>query len=426
MSHLQNSSIVVNSSSWMGKNEASAPDLGKVFCEKPPYPNQVANMPLRNSLSNAWSHIQGNLFPWLQDELGPLLDGHKQVIIVLEMAGIEAFVHTWSGLPGRPPKDRHALARAFTAKAVLGLPETEMLIERLAVDKALRRLCGWQQPGQVPSGSTFSRAFAEFAESGLPARVHEALIKKTLGTSLVGHISRDATAIEAREKPVCKNARHTKTPAVVEQKRKRGRPKKGCVVAPKAPRRLERQASQTLPRMLADLPKCCNIGTKRNAKGHTTSWTGYKLHIDTADGDIPVSCLLTSASLHDSQVAIPLAMITAKRVTNLYDLMDSAYDAPEIHATSIALGHVPIIDANPRRGGKCGHEAEARAKRRAGYKTAEAIRYNERSGAERVNSALKDSYGGRSVRVRGHAKVFCHLMFGMLALTVEQLMRLVT
>ncbi len=178
--------------------------------------------------------------------------------------------------------------------------------------------------------------------------------------------------------------------------------------------------------MLDGLPTACDVGTKRNAKGHTSSWTGYKLHIDTADGDIPVSCLLTSASLHDSQVAMPLAMITAGRCTNLYDLMDSAYDAPEIRAQSIALGHVPIIDINPRRGGKAGHEAEARAKRCAGYRLAEDLRYNERSAAERVNSALKDSYGGRFVRVRGPAKVFCHLMFGILALTMEQLMRLIT
>ena len=57
---------------------------------------------------------------------------------------------------------------------------------------------------------------------------------------------------------------------------------------------------------------------------------------------------------------------------------------------------------------------------------AEDIRFKERSAAERVNSALKDSYGGRFVRVRGHDKVLCHLMFGILALAVEQLMRLVT
>ena len=59
-------------------------------------------------------------------------------------------------------------------------------------------------------------------------------------------------------------------------------------------------------------------------------------------------CILTSASLHDSQAAIPLATLTATRVTNLYDLMDSAYDAPEIRAHSESLGHVALIDVNPR------------------------------------------------------------------------------
>ena len=58
--------------------------------------------------------------------------------------------------------------------------------------------------------------------------------------------------------------------------------------------------------------------------------------------------LLTSASVHDSQVAIPLATMTAARVTNCYDLMDAAYDAAEIRAHSELLGHVPIIDVNPR------------------------------------------------------------------------------
>ena len=43
-----------------------------------------------------------------------------------------------------------------------------------------------------------------------------------------------------------------------------------------------------------------------------------------------------------------------------------------------------------------------------------------------VNARLKDEFGGRYVRVRGHAKVYCHLMFGVLALAVDQLMQLVT
>jgi hypothetical protein len=378
-------------------------------------------MPLRETLTNTWDHIQGFLFPRLREEIGPLTAQHERLVIVLEVARIEAFVQMWPGLPGRPPQDRHALARAFVAKAVLDLPTTSSLIERLAVDAALRRLCGWERASQVPSESTFSRAFGEFADSSLPSRVHEALVKKTHKDRLVGHIARDATAIAAREKPVRAVPAAPATP-----KRKRGRPKKGEVVAKPEPRRLELQVGQTLSQMLADLPTCCNVGTKRNAKGHTTSWIGYKLHIDTADGDIPISCLLTSASVHDSQVALPLATITASRVTNLYDLMDSAYDVPEIRDKSRAFGHVPIVDCNPRRGGKAQAEAEARAKRCAGYELAEDVRYNQRSSAERVNGNLKDNSGGNHVRVRGAPKVFCHLMFGILVVTVEQIMRLVT
>lgn len=56
-------------------------------------------------------------------------------------------------------------------------------------------------------------------------------------------------------------------------------------------------------------------------------WKGYKTHMDTADGGLPVNVLTTSASLHDSQVAIPMMRTSAERVTSLYDLMDSAYDA---------------------------------------------------------------------------------------------------
>ena len=86
--------------------------------------------------------------------------------------------------------------------------------------------------------------------------------------------------------------------------------------------------------MIAERLKACNVDSKQNSKGHTTSWIGYKLHIDAADGGIPVSCILTSASLHDSQATIPLAEITYGRVTSLYDMMDVADDAPQIKVHS--------------------------------------------------------------------------------------------
>jgi hypothetical protein len=89
---------------------------------------------------------------------------------------------------------------------------------------------------------------------------------------------------------------------------------------------------------------------KLDSKGHKKTWIGYKLHLDIADRDIPVSAYLASASVHDSPVAIPLAQMSREWIIILYDLMDAAYDAPQIREFSRQLEHVTIIDQNPRRG----------------------------------------------------------------------------
>jgi hypothetical protein len=60
-----------------------------------------------------------------------------------------------------------------------------------------------------------------------------------------------------------------------------------------------------------------------------------------------------------------------------------------------------------------------------GYNFAEDVRYRERTTVERVNARLKDEFGGRSVRVRGNAKVMCYLMFGMVALAADQIIRFI-
>ena len=202
---------------------------------------------------------------------------------------------------------------------------------------------------------------------------------------LVGHISRNAKAVEAREKPQRKRAKPKK-------RGKRGRPRKGEESA-KEPRRLERKLTMTLPQMLADLPKACDVGTKRDAKGHTRSWIGYKLHIATADGGIPISCIMTSASTHDSQAAIPLGTRTAGWVENLYDLMDSAYDSIEIRAHSISVGHKPIMDVNPRRSTDMQEalKLERKAQRTLGLLFPEEQRYAERSTAERLKGGSRMS-----------------------------------
>lgn len=374
-------------------------------------------MSLKKKVRGFWISCQQELFPWLEEVLGPVAGRHRKLLLALEMVSVERFLPSVADRrPGRPLKHRAPLARAFLAKMVFDISTTTALVERVRSDPTLRRLCGWSSLREVPSESTFSRAFKEFAEADLPARLHAVLIEQGYADQLVGHISRDSTAIEAREKPVPKEKR-------IRPKRKRGRPRKG-EERPKELSRLERQRTMNLEEMLAELPKPCTVGVKRNAKGYKQSWTGYKLHMDVADGGIPISCIVSSASLHDSQAAIPLMTKTAQRVRNLYDLMDSAYDAKEIHAHSERLGHVPIIDPNPRRHGKAERSRQQKAQRAAGLELPHRERYKERSTVERAFGRLKDEFGGRHVRVRGHKKVTCHLMFGVLALTVDQLMRL--
>ena len=63
-----------------------------------------------------------------------------------------------------------------------------------------------------------------------------------------------------------------------------------------------------------------------------------------------MAAILTSASPHDSQVAIPLIQMTSERAKVLFDLANSANDAPEIKDFSKALGRVPISDPNKCRG----------------------------------------------------------------------------
>ena len=178
--------------------------------------------------------------------------------------------------------------------------------------------------------------------------------------------------------------------------------------------------------MRAALPTQCDVGVKRNSKGFRETWIGYKLHLDTANGIVPVAAILTAASTHDSQVAIPLARTSEQRVVWLYDLMDSAYDAQPIIDDCLAAGRVPVIDRNTRRDTALKAEIAAERARRRLIKVPDPrdLTYNERTTAERANARIKDEFGGRHLRVRGHFKAFCHLMFGVVALAADSIVRL--
>ena len=394
----------------------------------------------RQLLTQFTHMMQQDLFPLLEQVAGPLSKELKLLSSILALVPLERLIGTLRAGTGRPGKDRSAMATAFLAKTILNLPTTRSLLSRLKADEALRQFCGWASVKAIPHESKFSRAFAQFADIEMPQRLHEAVVLKTQEGRLIGHIARDSTAIPARERfavtPEHKKQRQEKKREKQKQRELRQKALRNKTAIPRKKRvskgsfdkkkaadrgsRIERQRKQKIEQMLSELPTQCDIGTKINSQGNKDSWRGYKAHIDVADGQIPISVVLTSASVHDSQAAIPLMTLSSQRVAYLYELSDSAYDAQQIDQQSRQLGHLPITALHGRRASK-----KATALFPAGtmpqLTLAQEERFKGRTMIERINARLKDEFGGNTLGVRGVKKVMAHLMF---ALTVDQWLRL--
>jgi hypothetical protein len=106
-----------------------------------------------------------------------------------------------------------------------------------------------------------------------------------MSDQIVGHISRDATAIIGNERPVRKEKKEAKPAA------KRGRPRTG-EERPKEDKRIDRQIGQTFDEALKELPIVCDVGCKRSSQGYKETWIGYKLHVDTSDCGLPITAVL--------------------------------------------------------------------------------------------------------------------------------------
>lgn len=366
---------------------------------------------LFTNLSKVWNNIQCNLFPLLARNIGPLSSEYEHLAPILELIRIEDFIPCARFNFGRPLKDRRFIARAFIAKIFLRCHYTKHFVKQLMIDEQLKAICGWDRFAKIPSESVFSRAFAVFASIDLPETVHKALITRAYEGLTVGHVTRDSTPIHAREKFLKKEG--------TRQERKKKLNIKYRKEKKEGTSRKQMQLKQDLTTSLEELPKACDIGSKKGSQGHITAWKGYKFHLAVDDHCVPLAAILTSASLNDSEAAIPLGE-KAKNVTSLYDLMDSAYDDPEIKKHSISLGHVPIIDEHARSiKQKAEKKAEKNRKRLLNFTTAEDRRYRLRFSKERGNALLKEYYGCKNIQVKGHTKVFCHIMFGILALTAS-------
>jgi transposase len=362
------------------------------------------------------------LFPALQEEIGTLSSKEEKLMRILDFAEIEKFVSEVKIT--NSPKYRKEIARGFIAKTVYNMQTTRDLIDRLRVDRVLRTICGWRYARDIPHEATFSRAFGEFAQAKIADKTHQAFIEAYLSDTLFFYNSTDSTAIDVREKPAKKEEE------VPKVKKKRGRKRKDDptpVVAENSSLCKKQSVMETTAQMLENISTSTDVGRKINAKGNGYAWIGGKLHLGVVDGDIPITAIHTCASVHDSQVAIPVINETSKRIDYLYDLCDKGYDSQVIEAFSKTREHIPIIAVNPRncKATKIAIEGE-RILEKMGFHTHMSNHYDHRSSVERVNSYLKDSFGCKHIYVKGATKVASHLMFGVLALCIHQSIKLLT
>ena len=231
-------------------------------------------------LTTIFHHLQRRLFPALEAELGTLSALDQQFCKVFSLTDLDRFArrYEWCG-NGAPPCPR-TWRRTLSLPSMSSSSPHRCAAGRAQVPPLLRQLCGWDSADEVPSEPTFSRAFAQFADDQLPQQTHEQMAKTHAGPKLVGHVSRDATAIKAPERPAAKPA-----PSAPAAPRKHGRPKSKGEVRPLAPpKRLELQPRAPWRRIWTTCPPAATWVASATAKGTGkvglvtnciwTPWTG--------------------------------------------------------------------------------------------------------------------------------------------------------
>lgn len=304
---------------------------------------------------------------------------------------------------GRKPIHDIPILRAFLCKCFFNMDTNRELLNRLKSDRSLRQICGFNL---VPSEATLSRRLKEFSEHHIMEQILNPMVKTYHDGHIVGHISRDSTAIPAREKPVNKKADVKPLP-----KRKRGRPRKGEKV-PQKKTRLDQQMSMSPGKAIRELDTACSWGCKKNSQGKVSYWKGYKLHLDVTDMGIPITAVVTAANVHDSQLAIPMEKLTERKITHCYSLMDAAYDARPIRSLITLQGRVALIDQNKRRNDT-----------RPPMDEAQTERYKIRTTVERSNAHLKDWLLPSKIMIKGHAKVNFVLLCGVVVLAAIKILQ---
>ena len=288
---------------------------------------------------------------------------------------------------GRPG---HTLLSVLAVHAVkLYFQEKTMTVarDRLLSSSNLRTITG---VAEVPSLSVISKKTDTLIDLVDFSSILASICSSFYKDRLVCHLSIDSTISEAREKPV-----KAEKP---RRKRKRGRKRKGAeelAIAEEKEQLYDLMENGCVDEFLSSLEHRCSVTGKKNSKGNMEWSIGYKAHLAVDDNGIIVAHHVTGASVHDSQVAIPLMRMADRRCDYLYALMDGGYTSQRIEAFASSIGKVPIID---RRADRNGNKKE--------MEPCKAERYKARTTVERTNSELKECFLPGKLYSRGKKGIF--------------------
>lgn len=287
---------------------------------------------------------------------------------------------------GRPG---HTLLSVLAVHAVkLYFQEKTMTAarDRLLSSSNLRTITGM---AEVPSLSVISKKTGTLIDLVDFSSILASICSSFYKDRLVCHLSIDSTIAEAREKPV---------KAGKPGKRKRGRKRKGSeelAIAEEKDRLYDLMENGCVDEFFSSLEHRCSVTGKKNSKGNMEWFIGYKAHIAVDDSGIIVAHHVTGASVHDSQVAIPLMRIADERCDYLYALMDGGYTSERIETFAHSIGKVPIIDRHADRNGN-----------KKEMEPCKAERYKARTTVERTNSELKECFLPGKLYSRGKKGIF--------------------
>ncbi|MBE7541585.1 MAG: hypothetical protein HS123_04355 [Solibacteraceae bacterium] len=249
------------------------------------------------------AHVfQQHLFPRLEAELGTLSPQLQLLSAVINLipSSPPSMLRRAPTLPTRPRshRPRHRLPRQGRPQPPHHPPAHRPPQDRLPSAAS----AAGTAPPPCPTNPNSPAPSPCSPTPSCPSNSTPPLIASTQKDRLIGHIARDSTAIEARERvPEALLEQNDKTKA------RQTKRKKGPLPKAKAAERgtaSSASAARKLDTMLANLLPQCDIGAKRNSR--VTTIIGAATNPPRRRRrPVPISALLTSASVHDSQTAIP-------------------------------------------------------------------------------------------------------------------------